>query len=210
MQFPNKWPDEEKLQGFRSFMEDYYVQLQAASIQIMRALEVGLELPAGTLEERCEAGASELRLNRYPAVDVKKLTKGDTARIWPHTDFGIITLLFQDGAGGLEIQNRTKADSWIPVAPSSDKEMVVNISDTFERWTNGVLKAGLHRVSVPPGKTEDEKGFLRERWSIAFFLKARREISAGPLPQFVTADRPAAYDDITALQYQQQRTSLVY
>ena len=191
-------------------MQDYYVRMQTTSLQVIRALELGLGLSGGALEQRCEAGASELRLNYYPAISFQRLQQGDTARIWPHTDFGIITLLFQNGTGGLEIEDRTRSDAWMPVMTSSTSELVVNISDTLERWTNGVLKAGLHRVSTPPGPKEDEEGFLKERWSVAYFLKARREVSVGPLPQFVEAGRPAAYRDITALQYQKQRTSLVY
>lgn len=90
--------------------------------------------------------------------------------------------------------------------------MVVNISDTFQRWTNGVIRAGLHQVSAPPAfKTSALlDGVLPGRHSCVFFFKASRNTSAGPLTEFVTADNPAQYDEITALEYQQRKTGELY
>lgn len=191
-------------------MEGYYDRAQSLCLQIMSALEIGLGLPPNTLVERCVPSASELRLNRYPAVTIAQLRKGDTARIWPHTDFGLITLLLQDNAGGLEVEDQTEPGRYIPVPPEDSYEIIVNISDTFERWVNGVIKAGVHQVTVPHDRKEVEHGLLKERWSVAHLFKAHRQAMVGPLKQFVTAERPAKFDDITALQFQKRRTGLIY
>lgn len=177
----------------------------------MAAVEVGLGLPAGALVDRCRPDASEIRLNRYPPIPKEQLADGNVKRTWPHTDFGIITLLFQDSVGGLELENRAQPGTFLPVRPvrpGQPTEMVVNVSDTFERWTNGVIKAGLHQVSPAPG--EKDKPMLSERYSCVFFAKASRNTSAGPLPQFITEDNPVHYDEITALEFQQRRTELLY
>lgn len=179
----------------------------------MAAVEVGLGLPAGVLVERCRPDASEIRLNRYPPTPREHLADGKIKRTWPHTDFGIITLLFQDDVGGLELENRAAPGTFVPVAPAARRpgqpaEMVVNISDTFERWTNGVVRAGLHQVAPAPG--EKHKAMLSERYSFVFFAKASRDTSAGPLPHFITEDNPARYDEMTALEFQQHRTRLLY
>lgn len=185
------------------------------SLQIIAAVEVGLDLPEGCLVDRCRQDASEIRLNHYPAISLERLADGQVKRTWPHTDFGIITLLFQDDVGGLELEDRTRPGIFVPVTPAppgGPTEMVVNISDTFQRWTNGVIKAGVHQVSPPPTycKSGTNKGMLPERHSCVFFAKASRDTSVGPLPQFVSDENPAQYDEITALEYQQRMTSQLY
>lgn len=201
--------------GFRGFLGETYQACQEASLKIIAAIELGLGLQSGALVERCRPAYSEIRMNRYPPVSVERLADGRVKRTWPHTDFGIITLIFQDHVGGLELENRTRPGTFVPVSPvkvgpGQKSEMIVNISDTFQRWTNGVIKAGLHQVAAPPANKADTEGILPERHSCVFFLKATRETSAGPLPQFVTADNPAQYDEITALQYQQYMTKELY
>ena len=179
----------------------------------MEAIEVGLKLKPGALVERCIPAASEIRLNHYPKISLETLRKGNIRRTWPHTDFGIITLLFQDSVGGLELEDRKRPRTFVPVMPSDGDgptEMVVNISDTFQRWTNSVVSAGLHQVSVPPSMKSLDDGICPDRCSSIFFFKAHRNTSVGPLPDFVAPDRPAMYDDITALQYQERMTKLLY
>lgn len=214
-QYPNLWPREDALPGFRSFMESTYEELQGISLLIVAAIEAGLSLEPGALVGRCCPAASEIRINRYPPVSMERLADGRVKRTWPHTDFGIITLLFQDYVGGLELEDRAQPGTFVPVAPvkvgpGQKSEMVVNISDTFQRWSNGVIKAGLHQVSAPPAYKAAADGILPERHSCVFFFKASRNTSAGPLPEFVTADNPAQYDEITALEYQQRMTKELY
>lgn len=37
---------------------------------------------------------------------------------------------------------------------------------------------------------------------MAYFFKAERQVSVGPLPNFVDFERKPRYDDITALEFQ--------
>lgn len=211
MQYPNKWP-EDALPEFRPLMEEIYERLQNLSIDIMRALELGLELSPGALVQRCIPAASELRLNHYPKVSLAKLRDSNIRRTWPHTDLGIITLLFQDTVGGLELEDRKRPRTFIPVTPgdpAGPTELVVNISDTLQRWTNDRIRAGLHQVNVPASMKELDEGVCPDRYSSIFFLKADRSTSVGPLAEFVTKDRPAVYDECTALAYQQRMTEIL-
>ncbi|PQE29714.1 gibberellin 2-oxidase protein [Rutstroemia sp. NJR-2017a WRK4] len=210
--YPNKWPSEE-LPSLKSTLETSYRLLHDTSLQIVAAIEVGLELPSGTLVQRCIPAASEIRLNHYPPASLELLNDGKSKRTWPHTDFGIITLLFQDQVGGLELENRTEPYTFVPVIPGKPgdpSELVVNISDTFQRWTNDVIRAGLHRVDVPISMKGKTTGLCPDRYSSIYFFKAARDTSVGPLPAFVTEENPAKYDDITALQFQQQMTKILY
>jgi isopenicillin N synthase-like dioxygenase len=207
--YPNKWPTR-LLPDFQATMEKCYINLQEACLRIMSAIELGLGLEEGKLQARCEPAASEIRLNHYPAVNLSIINKGNLRRTWPHTDFGIITLLFQDLVGGLECEDREKKDAFLaidPADPRGPSEMVVNISDTLERWTNGLIRAAVHQVDIPPSLKGVTEGMCPDRYSSIFFFKAHRDTSVGPLPEFVTDGRPARYEEITALQFQHQRSS---
>lgn len=182
---------------------------------------MGLELPPGVFANRCKPDASEIRILHYPPVSLKTLNEGNIRRAWPHTDFGIITLLFQDSVGGLELQDRRDPSSFVPVLPAppgGPSEMVVNISDMLQRWTNNAIKAGVHQVSVPRSfksrGADGVNGLTEEvipvRHSAIFFFKPHRKTSAGPLSEFVREDMPAAYDEITALEYQKRMTQVLY
>lgn len=179
-------------------------------MRIMEACEVGLDIPPGSITEMCKPDASELRMLYYPEVSIKTLRSGLVKRAWPHTDFGIITLLFQDGLGGLELEDRRKDFTFVPVVTKRRNEMVVNLSDTFGRWSNATMPPGVHQVNIPPSLLEASEGVVPERYSSVFFFKAHRRASVGPLAPFVTPETPARYPDITALEFHRQMTKILY
>ncbi|KAK4219676.1 hypothetical protein QBC37DRAFT_382429 [Rhypophila decipiens] len=215
--FPNRWPSEDALPGFRPFLEHFYTRSHEISMHLLTALEEGLDLPAGAFTDRCKSTADELRLNHYPELQIPS-DKAQTGanRVWLHTDLGIITCLFQDNIGGLEMEDRRSQAAakqrFQPIPPGARRdEMVVNISETMERWTNGVLKAGKHLVMTP--KREDVTTgnvTIPERFSIPYFVKASRETSVGPLPYFVSDNAPPVYPDMTALEFHAQRVAKAY
>ena len=192
-------------------MERWYKQLGDAATRLMEALEVAFELPPGSFLDKMtqSSNASEARLLHYPAIDVQEVRRGSVSRIWPHFDLGVLTLLFQDGIGGLECEDRRIPDTFIPVESGSRDEMVVNVSETLQRWTNDELPAGLHRVTLPQHYQGLESGMVPERYSITYFGKADREASVGPLPQFAKRSR-SRYEDMTAIQYHQSRLQSAY
>lgn len=186
--------------------------MEHVSATIMEALEVAFNLPRGTFLNRIthEDNASEMRLNHYPAIDIMEIKRGQVSRIWPHFDLGVITLLFQDGVGGLEFENREQHGTFNHVECSAPSEMIVNVSETLQRWTNDQLPAGLHRVN-PPGYMDDlETGMLAERYSIAYFCKADRGASVGPLEHFVRDGTVSVYQDMLAIDYHQLRLQSAY
>ena len=175
----------------------------------MRACEIGWDMEETSLVSRCIPAASELRLLHYPSISKDRLQSGNIKRAWPHTDFGIITLLFQDSLGGLECEDRRVPYTFAPVIPNDENEMIVNTSDTFTRWTNGEVTGGLHQVNVPPSMSESVNDRIPERYSSVFFFKAHRATSVAPIDHFVR-ENPAKYPDITALEFHQERTKFLY
>lgn len=62
----------------------------------------------------------------YPPVDRKLIEQGGN-RAGSHSDYGSVTLLFQDMVGGLEVQD--KQGNFIPAVPVPET-VVVNIVST--------------------------------------------------------------------------------
>lgn len=75
----------------------------------------------------------------HPAGDAEHWGVGE------HTDYGLLTLLLQDGAGGLEVRTRS---GWIGVDPLPGS-FVCNIGDMLERATGGRWRSNPHRVRNP-------------------------------------------------------------
>ncbi|KAI1759471.1 Clavaminate synthase-like protein [Hypoxylon sp. FL1150] len=210
-EYPNKWPSTPSLSGFRPFMEAFYLQCDEVCITLVKALEVAFGVEDGSLVERCIPAATDLRLTHYPPITVGEMKSGKTSRIAPHSDFGIVTLLFQDSTGGLEVEDRSQPGTFAPVPPTDTMEMIVNVGDTLERWTNGKLFGGIHRVAIPEPMLKDgADAVLPERYSMAYLHKAQRNTPVGPLPKFVTPENPAKYPEMTALEFQKWRNNILY
>nr|A0A411KUQ7.1 RecName: Full=2-oxoglutarate-dependent dioxygenase ucsF; AltName: Full=UCS1025A pyrrolizidinone biosynthesis cluster protein F [Acremonium sp.]QBC88150.1 UcsF [Acremonium sp.] len=213
--FANRWP--EKLQGFQQELESFYFELEQVTAGILGSLEEALNCPPGTLNNMItkENNASELRLNHYPPVPAGTLRNGNVARIWPHFDLGVITLLFTSAVGGLEVEDRNAPgpQTFIPVEPETEAELIVNISETLQRWTDDHLPAGLHRVTIPKDlDTEiqnDANVEIPGRYSIAYLCKADREADVGTLPVFQTGEAPR-YKAMTASEYHRSRLLTAY
>ena len=56
----------------------------------------------------------------------------------------MLTLLFQDEAAGLELEDRCKPGSFIFIKREAPTEMSVYVSDTLENLANDYLRAGIH------------------------------------------------------------------
>ncbi|KAE9963088.1 hypothetical protein BLS_009703 [Venturia inaequalis] len=218
--YPNSWPAAisekrtEPLPGFQPFMETYFALCQGICLQIIMAVEIGLKVPAGTLLHRCANDASELRFNYYPSTTVQSIASGRAKRSWPHTDFGVLTLLFQDSVGGLELEDRTEPGTFMPITaagPGQPSELIVNTAECLTRWTNDVLRAGLHQVVIPRHLRESGgETVIPDRYSCPFFLKAGYNVSVGPVKEFVSSEEQALYGDISALDYHRERVRVVY
>jgi isopenicillin N synthase-like dioxygenase len=126
------------------------------------------------------APPSQLRMLHYPPNPAADITVG----IGAHTDYECFTILLPTKPG-LEVMNG--AGHWIDAPPRPDA-FVVNIGDTLEMWTNGSLVATSHRV----------RKVSEERFSFPLFFSCDYEVEVAPLPQFVTAERPALYPPVKA------------
>ena len=79
----------------------------------------------------------------YYPVSTNNDEKEQRYGVAPHTDFGVLTLLYQDNSGGLQI--KSKVDGWIE-APPIEGTLVCNTGDLLQQWTGGLFHSTVHRV----------------------------------------------------------------
>ncbi|MBD2359444.1 isopenicillin N synthase family oxygenase [Tolypothrix sp. FACHB-123] len=138
---------------------EFYDACTELANKILQAFAFALELREDFFTSRHNQKNHTLRLLHYPPLATTP--KQGQVRAGEHSDYGSMTLLFQDNIGGLEVQ--TTAGEWI-AAPSIPGTVIVNTGDLMQRWTNHVFCSTKHRVMIP----SDSK-IKQSRYSVAFF-----------------------------------------
>ncbi|WP_413699511.1 isopenicillin N synthase family dioxygenase [Psychromonas sp. KJ10-10] len=122
-----------------------------------------------------------LRLIHYPPQQIQSNGAG------AHTDYGCITLLYQDQIGGLQVQDRN--GDWLDATPV-ENSFVVNIGDLMQRWTNDCYKSTPHRVTSPTSETT--------RFSMPFFVEPDFDTKVSTVNSCLAEGEKSQYKDVTA------------
>ncbi len=184
-----------QLPGFDAVMADYFSRQLRLGADLHRPIARDLGLVEDYFDARLDRPMATLRLLHYPPASAR----ADGAfGAGAHTDYGNLTLLLTDDAGGLEVQRRNGA--WI-AAPPMAGAFICNIGDCLMRWTNDVYRSTPHRVTNPQG---------RDRYSIAFFLDANADAMVEAIPGCVAPGEAPRYAPITAGDYLASRFAQTY
>lgn len=188
----NVWP---ATPGFRDTTLAYFNAVWRLGCDLHEAIAADLGLAPKFFEDKLDRPMATLRLLHYPP---RAVASGDTVGAGEHTDYGSITLLLTDDAGGLDVRRRD--GTWVE-APPIPGAFVCNIGDSLMRWSNDIYVSTPHRVKSPPG---------RDRYSVAFFLDPNPEVSLACLPGCSAPERPAKYPPINAADYLRSRLDATY
>ena len=194
----NRWPIGQPL--FYQTISDFFEICSGAVEQIFRAFACALSMPANYLVERHQDRNYTLRLLHYPPVTRPSLP--GQLRAGHHSDYGSLTLLFQDNMGGLEVQ--TTNGHWIP-APTIPDTILINTGDLMERWSNNVFRSTKHRVRLPDGSQVQQ-----DRYSIAFFCQPDAETNIVCLPTCQSEHNPPQYAPVKSGDYLLDRLRATY
>jgi isopenicillin N synthase-like dioxygenase len=157
----------ERPAALRGAILEYLDAMTALGHHVMRGLARALELTDDWFARNLTGEPTVLlRVFRYPpdpAADESRWGVGE------HTDYGLLTMVAQDDAGGLEVRTR---EGWrtIPPVPGS---FVCNLGDMLDRMTGGAYRSTPHRVRNTSG---------RDRIAIPFFFDPAWDAHVRALP----------------------------
>jgi isopenicillin N synthase-like dioxygenase len=168
-------PNDTELPGFRKTMDDFYTQCHSLGLNVLKCLAMAMDLGDDFFASITMHADPQLRLIRYPSIERRVVEQKGHARIIPHTDFGLCTLLFQDDVGGLQVDPHHTGDfkAALPIPGT----VLINIADLMQRLNNQRCKSTIHRVIAPRVASE----ILPERYSIPFFIHPDPEAWIEPL-----------------------------
>ncbi|HEX2594641.1 MAG TPA: 2-oxoglutarate and iron-dependent oxygenase domain-containing protein [Rhizomicrobium sp.] len=133
---------------------------------LMEGIALSLGLDAQYFREHYTADPTVLfRIFHYPSAEYDDGIWG----VGEHTDYGLLTLLAQDDAGGLEVRSR---EGWVD-APPIPGTLVCNIGDMLDRLTGGFYNSTPHRARNTSGQS---------RLSFPFFFDPAFAAEIVPLP----------------------------
>jgi isopenicillin N synthase-like dioxygenase len=158
------------------------------SIEILKVFEFNLQLSKDCLLNHHSEEYNTLRILHYPK-STEKVKAGS------HSDYGSITLLFQDLIGGLEILNQ---EEWMPIEGIEYEDtfpIIINSGDLMEIWTNKKYPSVKHRVM---GTKRNE---IESRYSIAYFCHPDRKSEIETFDSCLNEDGTSNYSKVNSLEY---------
>lgn len=190
---PNQWPD---LASFRPTMLEFHRAALELVVLLHRAVATDLGIEERFFDQHFTRAVGVLRLLHYPPHP--GTFDGTVYGAGAHTDYGNLTLLAQDTAGGLEVRKRD--GSWVLVPPAAGT-FVCNIGDCLMRWTNDLYVSNAHRVVNRSG---------RERYSVAYFGDPNSDALVSCLPSVLGPGEQPKYPPITYAEYLRSRYDATY
>lgn len=151
---PNQWPA--FMPELREALDDYYNEIAKAGSDLLKAVAAGLGIAPDFFSGKYDKRLQRTQMVYYPSHPA--MAQADQFGVAPHTDYGCITLLYQDDSGGLQVRELA-SQTWIDATPIHGS-LVVNVGDLLARWSNDRFRSTLHRVINTSG---------HERYSIATF-----------------------------------------
>ena len=132
------------IDGFREAVEDYLDALTALGHCLMEGVALSLDLPRDYFAARYTGDPLILfRIFHYPAsVPAVGDADGNVWGVGEHTDYGLLTILWQDALGGLQVKSPA---GWCE-APPIPESFVCNLGDMLDRMTGGRYRSTPHRV----------------------------------------------------------------
>ncbi|XP_045130714.1 UPF0676 protein C1494.01-like isoform X2 [Portunus trituberculatus] len=136
------FPDQE-LASLRPATRTLFEKCSTLSSRLLTAMAIALGLERSYFVKRHKGlaglkNSSSMRLLYYPALPADEGADEGVTRCGAHTDYGTVTLLFQDTRGGLEVKER--GGSWVSALPIPGT-ILVNAGDILQFWTGDTFRA---------------------------------------------------------------------
>ena len=208
---PNRWPNTLEKEGaeFKLTMEGFFERCKMVHALLMRGIAIGMGFKAEFFEDYVKTGDNTLRLLHYPPVPPGGFEGGKRVRAGAHSDYGDVTLLFQDQRGGLQVE-QPGGGGWLDVQPR-ENAIVINAGDLLARWSNDTIRSTVHRVVEPPLKGGEKEDGYPARYSIAYFCNPDFDKWIEAMPgTWEGVKGGKKYEGVNSGEYLVQRLSATY
>ncbi|KAK5272153.1 hypothetical protein LTR96_001783 [Exophiala xenobiotica] len=179
----NQWPDDKTISEFRKAIYDYYLEVYPFAKRLIQIFALALGLPETALDQYFGTPLADITSQYYPVQERAASDPEPMELLFPHADFGVVTLLLQNDVPGLQVLNANGI--WIP-APPVPYTFVVNTGNYVEAWTNGRWPATVHRVF---GKID------KPRFSLPFFMSPSTDVNVKPLCELFEEGEEPKYEE---------------
>jgi isopenicillin N synthase-like dioxygenase len=188
---PNRWPD--FMPELRGTLMDFFEAGHVVGWSLLRAMAVALDVAPDTFVRSIDRPISRGSIIYYPPQAPSM--GADQFGVSSHTDYGCLTLLYQDDTGGLQVQG--SAGAWLTAHPIHGS-FVVNVGDLLARWSNDRFRSTPHRVVNRSG---------RARYSTGLFVDPNRDTLITPV---VRPGEAARYEPVTCGDYLRSRLDAAF
>jgi isopenicillin N synthase-like dioxygenase len=182
---PNNWPA--FMPELQPALYAYFQAMGACGADLLQAVSLSLGLKESFFVDKYTKPLQRTQIIYYPPQPPQ--AGEDQFGVAPHSDYGCITLLWQDGNGGLQVRDRG-SKTWIDAHPI-ENTFVINVGDLLARWTNDRFSSTPHRVINRSG---------RERYSIATFYDPNFAAVVDPR-ELGTSEAECRYEPVVAGQH---------
>lgn len=167
--FPYKPP------GYREVAYDYSKKIRGVTRKLLEGISESLGLESNSVIESTDfdSGHQLFVVNLYPPCPQPHLALG----LPSHSDVGLLTLLTQNGIGGLQVKHNGK---WVNVNPLPNC-LIVLLSDQLEVVSNGKYARVMHRAILNNADT---------RISVVLANGPALDKEIGPLPELLQNYKP--------------------
>lgn len=180
------WGSTSSVPQFKDGMIKYAKEGLKLTRQLMRAFALSLGLPEEYFDGKMQYPNINTNINYYPPLPSNDgASGGKPSSFGSHTDFQVITVLWQDNTGGLQVLNHE--GQWINVPPIPGT-FVVNIADLMQRLTNDVYVSTVHRA---------QNWTNRERISMTFATGFGNHETVEVVDSCVGPGKEKKYENIT-------------
>ncbi|KAJ3676937.1 hypothetical protein LUZ60_002661 [Juncus effusus] len=180
--------------NFRDVSEEYTTSIRSLVLKLLKAIWESLGLEEARISNFLDLNSCFQILvgNLYPPCPNPENKFG----MPPHSDHGLLTVLYQNGIDGLQVMHKEK---WITVKPVPNS-FLVNTGDHMEIVTNGKYKSLLHRALLTDTMT---------RMSIVTVVGPSLDKFVGPFSDLLSTESPAVFHGFKYrdyMEYQQSNT----
>jgi isopenicillin N synthase-like dioxygenase len=153
-------------------IRNYISSCQKITSTLLEILSQKLNLTNPTLQSLHEfhrPAGNQMRIIKLSASTTRNVELVAGA----HTDFGSLTVLFNN-IGGLQVLLSPEHGwLWVPPRPGC---AIINLGDALVKFTDGLFKSATHRVFQPPVEQR-----MFDRYSVVYFERPNDDVKLRPL-----------------------------